>query len=264
MPGKVTAPSLTSMKAKREKIVCITAYDAFFAGLFDSAGVDLILVGDSVANVMLGMPTTVHMDLAGMAHHVRAAATSVKRALLVADMPFGSYGGSVEQSVASAATLMKAGAEAVKLEGDYPDEVRAIVKTGAPVIGHLGLTPQSVNVFGGHKVQGRGEKASQVIEAALRLQEAGASAIVLETVPATLAAEVSKRLFIPTIGIGAGVDCDGEIQVMHDILGLTPERFKHSKLYVDGAKLFSEAVAVYGGEVRSRQFPSEAQSFEDR
>ncbi len=261
MTGKITAPGLTAVKGRGEKIVAITAYDSCFAGLFDEAGVDVILVGDSLANVMLGLPSTVHASLDAMMHHTRAVASSVRRALIVADLPFGSYGASVEQAVKSAADLMKCGASAVKLEGNFPEEVKAIVKTGAPVIGHIGLTPQSVHRFGGYKVQGRGDDGQALVEAALELEEAGASAIVLEVIPAELGKEISKKLRIPTIGIGAGVDCDGEVQVMHDILGLTKEEFKHSKRYIEARQMLSRAVEDYAADVRDRRFPSKDNSF---
>ena len=246
------------MRAAGERIVCVTAYDSTFGALADEAGVDVILVGDSVANVMLGMPETTGVDLAGMAHHVRAARAGVSRALLVGDLPFGAYGASVAQAVESAATLVRAGAEAVKLEGDHPEAVAACVRAGIPVMGHLGFTPQSVNLFGGHRVQGRGEAGEAILAAARRLADAGACAVVLELVPAALAARITREVDLPTIGIGAGAGCDGQIQVLHDVLGLSDRTFRHAKPYLDGRALIARALASYAGEVRSGAFPTEA------
>lgn len=246
------------MRAAGERIVCVTAYDATFGALADEAGVDVVLVGDSVANTTLGLRDTVGVGLPEMAHHVRATRAGVSQALLVADLPFGSYGASVAQAVESAATLMKAGAEAVKFEGDYPEAVLACVKAGIPVMGHLGFTPQSVNVFGGHKVQGRGESGEAVLAAAQRLTEAGACGVVLELVPAALAERITQEVDLPTIGIGAGVGCDGQIQVLHDVLGLSERTFRHAKPYLDGRSLVSGALRAYAEEVRSAAFPTEA------
>lgn len=256
----MTAPRLRAMKAKGEKIVFVTAYDFTSGALADAAGVDAVLVGDSLGNVILGFDSTVPVTLDHMVHHVAATARSVKRALLVGDLPFGSYQAGVGTAVESAVRLMQAGAEAVKLEGDFNDEVRAMVRAGIPVMGHLGFTPQSVNVFGGHRVQGRGG-AAPYIEAAKKLQDAGAFSIVLELMPAAVAGEISRALQIPTIGIGAGGDCDGQVQVFHDIMGLAPETYKHAKVYVAGADLFREGLAAYVTEARQGTFPTEAQSF---
>jgi len=262
MGERVTAPKLLGMKERGERIVCLTAYDATFGAIADEAGVDVVLVGDSLANVMLGLPTTLPVSLDQMAHHVQAVSRGVREALLVADLPFGSYGASVAQAVESAAVLIKAGAEAVKLEGDYPEEIRGIVRTGVPVMGHLGFTPQSFHRFGGYKVQGRSKEGAEDMQAQAReLEAAGAFSIVLELVPSGVAEGVSKMLTIPTIGIGAGAGCDGQIQVLHDVLGLGSGGFKHAKAYVDGRKLLREALAEYTNEVRRGQFPTEANSF---
>lgn len=258
MGKRVTAPKLRAMRAAGERIVCVTAYDAAFGALADEAGADVILVGDSVANVLLGMPETTGVGLAEIVHHVRAARAGVTRALLVADLPFGSYGASVAQAVESAATLIRTGAEAVKLEGDHPEAVAACVRAGIPVMGHLGFTPQSVNLFGGHKVQGRGDAADAIVDAARRLAESGAFGVVLELVPAELATRITQEVDLPTIGIGAGAGCDGQIQVLHDVLGLSERTFRHAKPYLDGRGLILQALRDYTDEVRAGAFPTEA------
>src|SRR5688572_9369275 len=194
MADKVTAPRIRAMKEAGDKIVCLTAYDAYFGRLADQAGVDLVLVGDSLANVILGYPNTVPVTLEEMAHHVRAVRRGVSRALLVADLPFGSYNASVEQAVNSAVELMKAGAEAVKLEGEYSEAISAMVKAGIPVMGHVGMTPQSVHNFGGFKLQGKGKSAEPVLQAAKAVEQAGAFSIVLELIPATLSKSITEAL----------------------------------------------------------------------
>ncbi len=256
----MSAPRIRGMKAKGEKIVCLTAYDVLTGYLADAAGADVVLVGDSVGNTVLGYETTLPVSLLDIIHHVRATRRGVSRALLVADMPFGSYGASVAQAVMSATELVKAGADAVKLEGTYLEEIEAIRKTGVPVMGHVGMTPQSVHNFGGFRVQGKGEDGDRVLNEAREIADAGAFAIVLELIPAALSARISEALEIPTIGIGAGPSCDGEIQVIHDLLGLAPETFKHTKRYVDGRQLFSEALERYVNDVRSGSFPTEENS----
>ncbi|MBC8064716.1 MAG: 3-methyl-2-oxobutanoate hydroxymethyltransferase [Chlorobia bacterium] len=261
MGENITAPKIRAMKASGEKIVCLTAYDAYFGKLADNAGVDLILVGDSVANVVLGYPNTVPVTMDEMLHHVRAVHRGVRRSLLVADMPFGSYNASVEQAVENAVSLAKAGAESVKLEGDYSEAIAAIVKTGIPVMGHVGMTPQSVNNFGGFRVQGRGEAGKDVVSKAKSIQDAGAYAIVLELIPADLAAQITAELSIPTIGIGAGQQCDGQIQVLHDILGLSSETFKHAKRFAEAENLLGKAIRDYSCEVRNESFPTVENSF---
>lgn len=256
-PPKMSAPKVRGLKAKGEKVVCLTAYDVLTAALADQAGADVILVGDSVGNTVLGYETTLPVSLEDIAHHVAAARRGVRRALLVADLPFGSYGSSVGQAVDSAVELVKCGADAVKLEGTYLDEIEAIRKTGVPVMGHVGMTPQSVNNFGGFRVQGRGDDGDRVLEEARAIEDAGAFAIVLELIPAELSTRISRQLQIPTIGIGAGPNCDGEIQVIHDLLGLAPEVFRHTKRYVEGRKLFSEALTEYVEDVRAGRFPTQ-------
>jgi 3-methyl-2-oxobutanoate hydroxymethyltransferase len=249
------------MKQRSEKIVCVTAYDAYFGRLMDEAGVDVVLVGDSLGNVLLGYDTTVPVTLEQMIHHVKAVRRGVSRSMLVADMPFGSYQSSVSQCVDSAVALMKAGAEAVKLEGEYYEEIVALTKAGIPVMGHLGMTPQSVNKFGGFKVQGKGVEGRSVIEAAKGLEEAGAFAMVLELIPGNLASDVTAEVGIPTIGIGAGPCCDGQIQVMHDILGLSNAEFKHARRFVQGENLLLDGLRRYTESVRSKSFPSEENTF---
>jgi len=259
MSDKVTAPRIRAMKG-RERIVSITAYDAPMAKLADEAGVDFILVGDSVGDVVLGYPTTIPVTLEEILHHTRAVRRGVSRALLVADMPFGTYQPSVEVAMESAVALMKAGAEAVKVEG-ASESISHMVKAGIPVMGHVGLTPQSVFAFGGHKVQGKGEDADVILKAAQYVQEQGAFAVVLELVPAALAARITKCLDIPTIGIGAGVQCDGQIQVLHDVLGLSERVFKHAKPFMDGRGEVQKALKQYTDEVRKGSFPGESNSF---
>jgi 3-methyl-2-oxobutanoate hydroxymethyltransferase len=261
MADKITAPLVRSMKDKGAKIVCVTAYDFNSGTLVDEAGADIALVGDSLGNVLLGYDSTLPVSLADMCHHTAAVSKGVKRALIVADMPFGSYQASVEQAVGSAIALAKAGAEAVKLEGPYVEAVRAILRAGIPVMGHVGMTPQSIHRFGGHKVQGKGETAQEVLDAAKALDAAGVFSIVLELVPSALSAEVTKFVSCPTIGIGAGPHCDGQVQVFHDLLGLTPTKFKHAKRYAEGREIFIEALKSFAREVREGQFPSSENSF---
>lgn len=256
MPHKLTAPALSSMKGGGVPIVCVTAYDAATGALADAAGMDVILVGDSVGNTMLGYPTTVPVTMEEMLHHFRAVRRSVRNTFLIADMPFGSYQASTAQAVESAVQFMKAGAEAVKLEGTYEEAIEAISRAGIPVMGHVGMTPQSVHAFGGFKLQGKGDAGQSVLDAAKRVEAAGAFSIVLELIPQDLASRITADLAVPTIGIGAGVGCDGQIQVFHDLVGLSSYRFKHAKAYADAWKLFGEALASYASEVRDGSFPA--------
>ena len=191
----------------------------------------------------------------------RAVVRGARRALVVVDMPFGSYNSSVSQAVDSAVALVKSGADAVKLEGAYTDEVRAIVRAGIPVMGHVGMTPQSVHNFGGFKVQGRGEAAEAVVAAARDLEDAGVFAIVLELIPADLSARITQDLEVPTIGIGAGPGCDGQVQVFHDVLGLGGDTYKHVKRYAEGRQVLTSALERYAQEVRDGAFPTEEHSF---
>ncbi len=263
---KTTVPDIVRMKSQGEKIAALTAYDTLFASILDSAGIDIILVGDSGAMVFAGHETTLPITLDDMIYHTRAVRRGVQRALLVADMPFLSYQASAEQAVGNAGRLLKeAGAEAVKLEGGrhVVDTVRRLVEIGIPVMGHLGLTPQSIHVFGGYQVQATDDdRAQRLLEDARMLEEAGAFSIVLEKIPATLARRVTEALSIPTIGIGAGVDCDGQILVTHDMLGLF-EKF-HPKFVRRYAELGAEirrACQNYASDVRSSKFPSPEESY---
>lgn len=245
------------MKARGEKVVCVTAYDTPTAQMADAAGVDVVLVGDSVGNVVLGYESTVPVTMAEMLHHTRAVVRGVGHALVVADMPFGSYQASTESAVNAAVECMKAGAQAVKLEGAYPEAVRAMVRAGIPVMGHVGMTPQSVHAFGGFRVQGKGEEGKVVIDAAKALDEAGVFAMVLELIPSELARTISATVACPTIGIGAGVGCDGQIQVFHDVMGLSTFRLRHAKRYVEGYSLMVDGLKQYADEVRSSAFPGD-------
>ena len=258
---KRTAPSIRAMKG-RTKIVCLTAYDALLARLVDKAGVDVVLVGDSLGNVVLGYPTTVPVTLGEMIHHTRAVRRGVEHALLIADLPFGSYGASVEQGVRSATALVKAGAEAVKLEGDFPETITAIVKLGIPVMSHLGMTPQSVNRFGGFKVQGKNEVSAQrLLDELKSVETAGAFAVVLELVPAALAERATGATSIATIGIGAGPSCDGQIQVIHDVLGLTDTPLRHVRRFAELGTAAADALCDYTESVRLGEFPTKDQAF---
>lgn len=252
----VTALTLRAMKAAREKIVCLTAYDALSGELAQEAGVDAVLVGDSLGNVIQGRATTLPVTLDDVCYHLRCVRRVVLGPQLVADLPFGSYGGSVAQAFESASRLMKDGAEAVKLEGAYLDEVRALVKAGIPVMGHLGFTPQSVHQLGGFRVQGK-DDGETILAAAQALQDAGIYAVVLELIPGELAGRITATLEIPTIGIGAGPDCDGEIQVFHDITGLASREFRHTQWFVRGRDVLREGVAAYVRGVREGSFPTE-------
>jgi 3-methyl-2-oxobutanoate hydroxymethyltransferase len=269
MERKVTVPDIQKRKGG-DPIVALTAYDFPFGRIADESGVDLILVGDSVGMVVQGMDTTLPVTMDEIIYHSRMVARARRRALLVADLPFGSYQVSISAAVANASRLIKeGGVEAVKLEGGIPmaETIRAIASVDIPVMGHIGLTPQSVHRMGGHRVQGQrhGEKAGQrerIIDDALAVEDAGAFAIVLEGMPLDLAAEITDRLTIPTIGIGAGPHCDGQILVLHDVLGLcngfSP---KFAKRYAELWQAAGDAIADYAREVRSHAFPTDAQSF---
>ncbi len=266
MPDKVTTRTLIRWKQEGRRIVAITAYDYPTARLVDAAGIDVVLVGDSVGNTVLGYETTLPVTLAEMEHHLRAVRRGIQRALLVVDMPFLSYGVSVADAVYNAGRLMQAGAEAVKLEGATEpvlQSIRAMVDIGIPVMAHLGMTPQSIHKFGGYRVQGRGEQASEaLLQAAQAVQEAGAFSVVLELIPASLAQRITESLTIPTIGIGAGPFCDGQIQVLHDIIGLTEHTYKHAKRYTEVGQQIRQALEQYAQEVQEGLFPTAEHSFE--
>lgn len=263
---KITIQSFQNAKNEKRKISMLTAYDYSTAKLMDEAGIDSILVGDSLGMVMLGYDSTLQVTMADMIHHSRAASRGVKNALVITDMPFLSYHISIEESVRNAGRLIQeAGASAVKLEGcqGVLPQIKAILAAQIPVMGHLGLTPQSVHMMSGYKVQGKGEVAAkQLIEDALTLQAAGVFAIVLECVPAPLAKLISEKLTIPTIGIGAGPDCDGQVLVYQDMVGMYDElKPKFVKQYAQVGEAIKTAVSAYDQEVKSGQFPEEKHTF---
>lgn len=260
-PRKVTTRRLADMKAKGEKIAMLTAYDYSMATLIDQAGMDAILVGDSASNVMAGHSTTLPMTLDQMIYHAQSVSRGVKRALVVCDMPFGSYQGNPVEALASAVRIMKeSGAEAVKIEGgeEIIDSVRRILSAGIPVMGHLGLTPQSINKFGTYNVRAKDEaEAAKLLADAHLLEDAGCFALVLEKIPAELAARVASELTIPVIGIGAGSGVDGQVLVMHDMLGIN-QGFspKFLRRYADLATEINNAVGQYIADVKAVDFPN--------
>ncbi len=264
--AKVTAADITAMMKRGEKIVALTAYDATFARLEDEAGVDIILVGDSLGMVILGYENTLPVTLDEVIYHTRACSRGIRRALLVADMPFMSYQASIEQALISAGRCLKeGGAGAVKLEGGeaVAETVERLVEAGIPVMGHIGMQPQMVHIYGGYRLRGKkSSQARQIHRDAQALQDAGAFSIVLEKIPRSLSAEITGQLKIPTIGIAAGPDCDGQILVSYDLLGLADQfKFKFVRRYLELAKDIREAVKKYGDDVRSGDFPREDESF---
>jgi 3-methyl-2-oxobutanoate hydroxymethyltransferase len=260
----VTVPWAAAARQRGEALVMITAYDYPQGRTADAAGADIVLVGDSLAMVVLGYPDTLSVTMDEMLHHTRAVRRGVKRALLIADMPFGSFHLGIEAAVGNAIRFVKeAGAQAVKIEGARPEVVAAMVEAEVPVMAHLGLTPQSVHRLGGFKVQGREEAARQaILEASLAVEAAGAFALVLECVPADLAAEITAGLAIPTIGIGAGPRCGGQVLVYHDLLGLE-ERIapRFVRRYAELGKLSREAIERFAADVRSGSFPAAEESY---
>ena len=266
MDKRVSITDLKGMKERGEKIVMFTAYDYTGAHLVELAGVPVILVGDTLGMVMLGYDTTIPVTMEEMLHHVKAVVRGTTKTHIVADMPFGSYQASPQEALHNAARMLKeGGAQSVKLEGGarVAETVRLLVESGIPVMGHLGLTPQSVHQFGGYKVQGKTPAADvRILNDAVALQEAGAYAIVLECVPVHVAKAISEKIEIPTIGIGAGKYCDGQVQVFHDLLGLYTEfRPKHAKRYAHLGETIVKAVRSYGDDVRAGRFPTEKESF---
>ena len=262
---RVTIRELGEMKRRGEKIVMMTGYDYTSARILESAGIPLILVGDSLGNVLLGYGSTVPVTMQEMLHHVKAVVRGTQNAHIVGDMPFMSYQVDVAGALRNAGRLIKeGGAQSVKLEGGrhVADTVRRIVQAGIPVMGHVGLTPQSFNQLGGYRVQGKSpEAAAGLIEDCLALEDAGAYSIVLELIPAPLAGLITQRVSVPTIGIGAGVHCDGQIQVFHDLLGLfTDFDPKHTRRYAEMAEGIKEAVSRYIADVRAESFPSDSES----
>jgi 3-methyl-2-oxobutanoate hydroxymethyltransferase len=269
--GKITVPDLMQRKtlaanSPNKKITCLTAYDYPTARLLDEAGVDVVLVGDSVAMVALGYESTLPLTLEEALHHTKAVRRGVQRALVVADMPYGSYHGDISESLRNAMRFVKeAGAEAVKVEGGERrlELIARLTEAEIPVMGHVGLTPQSVNALGGYRVQGKTPgTAEQVLRDARSVEAAGAFAIVLEAMPRELAAEITRTVRIPTIGIGAGPDCDGQILVLHDMLGLTFQaQPKFARRYANVGEIISNAVREYCADVQSGSFPSDAESY---
>jgi 3-methyl-2-oxobutanoate hydroxymethyltransferase len=266
LPKKVTVPWVAAAPAEGRRLVMVTAYDFQMARVVDGAGADVALVGDSLANVVLGYDDTLPVTMEEMLHHVRAVRRGLSRALLVADMPYGSFHLGERQAVENALRFVKqGGAEAVKIEGARPGVVAAMVDAEIPVMAHLGLTPQSIHKLGGYKVQGRGEAAREALLAAAgELEAAGAFSLVLECVPTPLAAEVTARLSIPTIGIGAGPGTTGQVLVYHDLLGLE-ERIapRFVRRYAELGLAAREAVAAFADDVRAGRFPSEAEGYGD-
>ena len=271
----ITTTHLAKMKARGEKLVMVTAYDYPTARLVDEAGVDVVLVGDSLGMVVLGYETTLPVTIEEMLHHTKAVVRGVKRALVVTDLPFLTYQTGPEDATRNAGRLIKeGGAAAVKLEGgiEVCPQVRTLVSAGIPVVGHVGLTPQSIHVFGGYKLQGRGQQAAQKLLADARaLEEAGIFCLVLECIPEDVAARISDALTIPTVGIGAGARCDGQVLVLHDLLGITSQLKSPSgepihppwfvKEYSQVGETIREAVTQYSNEVRTGAFPAAEHSF---
>jgi 3-methyl-2-oxobutanoate hydroxymethyltransferase len=264
----MTRLSIKALQKQRDdgvKIAQLTCYDASFAALLDAAGVDSLLVGDSLGNVIQGHETTLPVKLADMAYHTACVARGSKRAFLITDMPFGTFQESPQQAFRNAAELMAAGAQMVKLEGgaEFAETVRFLTQRGVPVCGHLGLTPQSVHKFGGYRVQGKGDEAEQkLIEDAIELESAGAELLVLEAIPASLGEQVTQRLRIPTIGIGAGPGCSGQVLVLHDMLDVFPgKKARFVRNFMKGASSISDAAERYVRAVRDGSFPAEEHSF---
>ena len=256
--GRITVPVIRARKGGG-KVTVLTAYDTPTACLLDGAGVDVILVGDSVGNVLLGYENTLPVTMEEMLHHLKAVRRGVSRAMVVADMPFISYQASFDDAVRNAGMFMKAGADAVKLEGglEAVEMVKRIAGIGMPVMGHVGLTPQKVNQYGGFKAQGRDAQTALVIyQSAMAIVKAGAFSMVIESVPHAVAGMVTRGCPVPIIGIGAGPDCDGQVLVFNDLVGLTKTPPKFAKAYVNGLELFSEAVKAYAREVQTGAFPA--------
>ncbi len=266
-PRRVRVHHLLAAKAAGERITMLTAYDAVTARIFDSAGIDMLLVGDSIGDNMLGHSSTIPVTMDELIPAVRAVARSTQRTMVVADLPFGSYEASPEQALASSVRMLKeGGAHAVKFEGGrrVAPHAKLITDAGIPVVGHLGLTPQSENMLGGKRVQGRGEEAAQaMLDDALALQEAGAVALVLEMVPGPLATKITEALTIPTIGIGAGAQCDGQVLVWVDVAGMGPWAPRFAKQFADIGNQLRQAAQDYASEVRSGAFPAKEHTYWD-
>jgi 3-methyl-2-oxobutanoate hydroxymethyltransferase len=266
MGRKMTVPEVRSKKERGEKVVCLTAYDYCFARILDESGIDILLVGDSLGSVVQGHDSTLPVTVDDVIYHTKAVVRGRRRALVVSDMPFMTFQLGVDEAKRNAGRLVQeGGAESVKLEGGVTQAatIEALVKMGVPVMGHVGLTPQSVHQFGGYRIQGRGEAdARAILDDAMAVEQAGAFAVVLEGIPVQLAREITQRVSIPTIGIGAGLHCDGQILVVHDMLGLfddfTP---KFVKRYANLKETIGGAVRSYMEEVRTEAFPAEEHTF---
>jgi len=263
---RISIDQIKDMKQKGEKITMLTAYDYTTSKIIDESGIPLILVGDSLGNVVLGYESTIPVTMEDMLHHTKAVVRGSKKAMVIGDLPFMTYHISVEDALRNAARFIQVGgAQAVKLEGgvNVAEKVKKIVECGIPMMGHIGLTPQSINQLGGFKVQGKSlEAARKLLNDARALDEAGAFAIVLESVPAPLASLISQSIEIPTIGIGAGVGCDGQVQVVSDILGLFTDFVpKHTKQYARLADIMSSAITEYSNDVKAGSFPTDEHSF---
>jgi 3-methyl-2-oxobutanoate hydroxymethyltransferase len=264
--SKITVPLILDRKLRGEKITCLTAYDYPTARLVDEAGIDVILVGDSLAQVVLGYDSTIPVTLDEMLHHLRAVRRATRRALLIADLPYGAYHQSEDEALRSSIRYLKeGGAEAVKIEGGRKRSalIRRLVDAEIPVAGHIGLTPQSLHSLGGYRVQGKtAESAAELLADAQAIEDAGAFAVVLEGMPRELAAIITRRLRIPTIGIGAGPDCDGQVLVVHDLLGLSMlPRAKFVRAYADLAAVLRDAFIRFRDDVRGGGYPSDAESY---
>ncbi len=258
----VTVHDLRAWKAAGRRFAMLTAYDFPTARILDRAGIPVLLVGDSVGRNVLGYPNELPVTMEEMLHHVRAVARGVTNSLVVGDMPFMSFQASSEEGVRNAGRLVKeGGAHAVKIEGVQLDLVHRLVEIGIPVMAHVGLTPQSVNGLGGYRVQGRGEAAARVLDQAQALEKAGAFSIVLEAIPAELAAEITRSLQIPTIGIGAGPHCDAQVLVIHDLLGITDRPPRFAKAYADLGTQTERAARAFAREVEEGTFPDEEHSY---
>lgn len=261
----ITLPALLEMKKNQEKIAMLTCYDACFASVLDASGVDILLIGDSLGMVLAGMPSTLPVTMDMMEYHTRCVAAGNKNAFVVADMPFGSYQESVEQAYRNAARLMAAGANMVKLEGTawLAPTVEYLTARDIPVCAHLGLTPQSVSALGGYRVQGRDAKAAKILKVnAKAMQEAGTQLVLFELIPGKLAADISKSLTVPTIGIGAGVDCDGQVLVLHDMLNVFPgKKPKFVRNFMDNQPSIQAAVQAYVSAVKDKSFPTAEHTF---
>lgn len=262
---KITLPTLQKMARNQEKFAALTCYDATFAAVLEQAGVDVLLVGDSLGNVLQGAETTLSVSLEDMIYHTRCVARSASHALIMTDMPFGSYQSSPQQAFANAARILAAGAHMVKIEGGQvmADTIHFLTQRGIPVCAHIGLTPQSIHQLGGYKLQGNNEKsAKQLLDDATALEQAGAGLVVLEVVPAKLAQAITQTLSIPTIGIGAGSHCSGQVLVLHDMLGLYQgKKPRFVKDFFADCQNIQQAIANYVAAVKTGQFPNEGHAF---